>query len=104
MNEALAALRRQVVKPLLEREKQAIRAGLKKQIKDSLGWDACYVGNIRNSQTARCTCVFEFLTEGGGHDFVFVNAASEYSGELFQFHKYFSRFSSFTRANNTSQL
>ena len=35
MNEALAALRRQVVKPLLEREKQAIRAGLKKQIKDA---------------------------------------------------------------------
>ena len=35
MNEALAALRRQVVKPLVEREKQAIRAGLKKQIKDA---------------------------------------------------------------------
>jgi predicted ATP-dependent protease len=35
MNEALAALRRQVVKPLLEREMQAIRAGLKKQIKDA---------------------------------------------------------------------
>jgi predicted ATP-dependent protease len=35
MNEALAALRRQVVKPLVEREMQAIRAGLKKQIKDS---------------------------------------------------------------------
>lgn len=35
MNEALAALRRQMVKPLLEREKQAIRAGLKKQIKDA---------------------------------------------------------------------
>ncbi|HMA10577.1 MAG TPA: ATP-binding protein, partial [Steroidobacteraceae bacterium] len=35
MNEALAALRRQVVKPLLERELQAIRTGLKKQIKDA---------------------------------------------------------------------
>jgi len=35
MNEALAALRRQGVKPLLEREIQAIRAGLKKQIKDA---------------------------------------------------------------------
>jgi len=35
MNEALAALRRQVVKPLLEGELQAIRAGLKKQIKDA---------------------------------------------------------------------
>ncbi|MBW8369958.1 MAG: AAA family ATPase [Thiobacillus sp.] len=35
MNEALAALRRQVVKPLVERELQAIRAGLKKQIKDA---------------------------------------------------------------------
>ncbi|MGA9163883.1 MAG: ATP-binding protein [Thiobacillus sp.] len=35
MNEALAALRRQGVKPLLEREMQAIRAGLKKQIKDA---------------------------------------------------------------------
>ncbi|MDP4029002.1 MAG: ATP-binding protein, partial [Gallionella sp.] len=36
MNEALASLRRQVVKPLLERELQAIRVGLKKQIKDSV--------------------------------------------------------------------
>ncbi len=35
MNEALAALRRQTVKPLIERELQAIRAGLKKQIKDA---------------------------------------------------------------------
>lgn len=35
MNDALAALRRQVVKPLLEREWQAIRAGLNKQIKDA---------------------------------------------------------------------
>jgi predicted ATP-dependent protease len=35
MNEALAALRRQVVKSLLEREMQAIRSGLKKQIKDA---------------------------------------------------------------------
>ncbi|WP_018507517.1 Lon protease family protein [Thiobacillus thioparus] len=35
MNEALAALRRQVVKPLVERALQAIRAGLKKQIKDA---------------------------------------------------------------------
>ncbi|KVW93281.1 Lon protease family protein [Thiobacillus denitrificans] len=35
MNEALAALRRQVVKPLVERELQAIRGGLKKQIKDA---------------------------------------------------------------------
>ena len=35
MNEALAALRRQVVKPLVERELQAIRDGLKKQIKDA---------------------------------------------------------------------
>src|SRR3569623_136023 len=35
MIEALAALRRQVVKPLVERELQAIRAGLKKQIKDA---------------------------------------------------------------------
>jgi predicted ATP-dependent protease len=36
MNEALAALRRQVVKPLLERELQEIRVALKKQIKDSV--------------------------------------------------------------------
>jgi hypothetical protein len=36
MNEALVALRRQVVKPVLEREIQAIRMGLKKQIKDSV--------------------------------------------------------------------
>ena len=35
MNEALAALRRQVVKPLLDRGLQEIRAGLKKQIKDA---------------------------------------------------------------------
>jgi predicted ATP-dependent protease len=35
MSEALAALRRQVVKPLVERELQAIRSGLKKQIKDA---------------------------------------------------------------------
>lgn len=35
MNEALAALRRQVVKPLVERTLQAIRDGLKKQIKDA---------------------------------------------------------------------
>ncbi|HMA12864.1 MAG TPA: ATP-binding protein [Steroidobacteraceae bacterium] len=35
MNDALAALRRQVVKPLLERELQAIRSGLRKQIKDA---------------------------------------------------------------------
>ena len=34
-NESLAALRRQTVKPLLERELQAIRDGLKKQIKDA---------------------------------------------------------------------
>ncbi|OYY81931.1 MAG: ATP-dependent protease, partial [Hydrogenophilales bacterium 16-62-9] len=33
MNEALAVLRRRVVKPLLEREWQAIRSGLNKQIK-----------------------------------------------------------------------
>ncbi|MGA7594273.1 MAG: ATP-binding protein [Gallionella sp.] len=36
MNEALAALRRQVVKPLLDRGLQEIRAGLKKQIKDAV--------------------------------------------------------------------
>ncbi len=35
MNEALAALRRQVVKPLLDHELQAIRSGLNKQIKDA---------------------------------------------------------------------
>ena len=35
MNDALAALRRLVVRPLVERELQAIRAGLKKQIKDA---------------------------------------------------------------------
>ncbi|MBI5005733.1 MAG: AAA family ATPase [Nitrosomonadales bacterium] len=35
-DEALAALRRQVVKPLLEHELQEIRAALKKQIKDSV--------------------------------------------------------------------
>ncbi|MEW6589588.1 MAG: ATP-binding protein [Pseudomonadota bacterium] len=35
MNEALAALRRQVVKPLVERTLAAIRDGLKKQIKDA---------------------------------------------------------------------
>ncbi|MFZ0106572.1 MAG: ATP-binding protein [Thiobacillus sp.] len=35
MNESLAALRRRVVKPLLDRELQAIRTGLKKQIKDA---------------------------------------------------------------------
>ena len=36
MNEGLAALRRQVVRPLLEHELQEIRVGLKKQIKDSV--------------------------------------------------------------------
>ncbi|HEX5339065.1 MAG TPA: ATP-binding protein [Gallionella sp.] len=36
MNEGLAALRRQVVKPLLDRKMQEIRVGLKKQIKDSV--------------------------------------------------------------------
>jgi len=36
MNEALAALQRQVVKPLLEHELQEIRVGLKRQIKDSV--------------------------------------------------------------------
>ncbi len=36
MNEAMAALRRQVVKPLLDHELQEIRLGLKKQIKDSV--------------------------------------------------------------------
>jgi len=35
-DEALGKLRRQVVKPLLERELQGIRTGLKKQIKDSV--------------------------------------------------------------------
>jgi len=35
MNEALAALRRQTVKPLLDHELQGIRESLKKQIKDS---------------------------------------------------------------------
>jgi predicted ATP-dependent protease len=35
MIDALAALRRKVVKPLLERELQAVRAGLNKQIKDA---------------------------------------------------------------------
>jgi predicted ATP-dependent protease len=36
MNEALAALRRQTVKPLLDHEMQDIRVSLKKQIKDSV--------------------------------------------------------------------
>lgn len=36
MNEGLAALRRQVVKPLLDREMQEIRMGLKKQIKEAV--------------------------------------------------------------------
>jgi predicted ATP-dependent protease len=36
MNEALAALRRQVIKPLLDHELQEIRVSLKKQIKDSV--------------------------------------------------------------------
>ncbi len=45
MNEALAALQRQVVKPLLERELQEIRAGLKKQIKDSAKLNA-YLDDI----------------------------------------------------------
>jgi predicted ATP-dependent protease len=36
LNEGLAALRRQVVKPLLTHELQEIRLGLKKQIKDSV--------------------------------------------------------------------
>lgn len=36
MNESLAALRRQLVRPLLDRELQAIRSRLKKQIKDSI--------------------------------------------------------------------
>ncbi len=36
MHEALAALQRQVVKPLLEHELQEIRVGLKRQIKDSV--------------------------------------------------------------------
>ncbi|WP_114968731.1 Lon protease family protein [Rhodoferax ferrireducens] len=36
MNEGLAVLRRQVIKPLLEHELQEIRVGLRKQIKDSV--------------------------------------------------------------------
>jgi predicted ATP-dependent protease len=40
MNEALAALRRQVVKPLLEHELQDIRVALKKQIKDTVKLNA----------------------------------------------------------------
>jgi predicted ATP-dependent protease len=36
MSEGLAALRRQVIKPLLDHELQEIRVGLKKQIKDSV--------------------------------------------------------------------
>ncbi|MCX7192809.1 MAG: ATP-binding protein [Proteobacteria bacterium] len=36
MNESLAALRRQLAKPLLDRELQEIRSRLKKQIKDSI--------------------------------------------------------------------
>jgi predicted ATP-dependent protease len=36
MNEARAELRREVVRPMLEHELQAIRVGLKKQIKDSV--------------------------------------------------------------------
>ena len=36
MNEALASLRRQVIKPLLDHELQTIRTSLKKQIKDSV--------------------------------------------------------------------
>ena len=36
MNEGLASLRRQVVKPWLDHEMQEIRVGLKKQIKDSV--------------------------------------------------------------------
>jgi len=36
LNEALAALRRQMVKPMLERELQAIRNELRKQIKDTV--------------------------------------------------------------------
>ena len=36
MNEALAALRRQVVKPLLDHELQEVRIALKKQIKDTV--------------------------------------------------------------------
>ncbi|MDO8248199.1 MAG: ATP-binding protein [Rhodoferax sp.] len=36
MNEGLAALRRQVIKPLLDHELQEIRVGLKTQIKDSV--------------------------------------------------------------------
>jgi len=36
MNESLAALRRQVVRPLLDHELQQIRSGLKKQIKDTI--------------------------------------------------------------------
>jgi predicted ATP-dependent protease len=40
MNEGLAALKRQVVKPLMERELQEIRNGLKKQIEDSVKLNA----------------------------------------------------------------
>lgn len=36
MNESLAALRRQVIRPLLDHELQQIRSGLKKQIKDTI--------------------------------------------------------------------
>lgn len=39
-DESLAALRRQVVKPLLDHELQAIRTGLKKQIKDTVKLNA----------------------------------------------------------------
>ncbi|MDD5241810.1 MAG: ATP-binding protein [Sulfuricella sp.] len=45
MNEALAALRRQVVKPLLDHALQEIRTGLKKQIKDAAKLNA-WLGEI----------------------------------------------------------
>ena len=47
MNEALAALRRQVVKPLLEHELQEIRNGLKKQIKDAAKLNA-YLEHVQH--------------------------------------------------------
>ncbi|MHB1214898.1 MAG: Lon protease family protein [Thiobacillus sp.] len=67
MNDALAALRRQVVKPLLDRELQAIRAGLKKQIKDAAKLNA-YLDALAQDVSDNLELFHSVEDDGGRQD------------------------------------
>ncbi|TNF60589.1 MAG: ATP-binding protein [Burkholderiales bacterium] len=62
MHEALTALRRQVVKPLLDHEMQTIRSGLRKQIKDTVKLNQ-YLDQVQHDVLEH---VELFLPEEGG--------------------------------------